>query len=544
MESFSIVIWVDPNIDNPENSRYVKDLQNYKYINVKCFKQVKSAIYEIKKIQFEETIIILSGKLYFDFIEQFKENIKEINIIPKFIIFSSKLDKLPNDKKENSFYISGGFKDNFSDIKKYILKCFNEISSNIDNEGHLTIELIDKAENLLLPILYKSLIDKPQYDEINIFNEKMYSHYSKESKNFKKLLNSILSTREIPIELLTKYYARMYRADFYNDDNNFHSNMNKDLRENKYNLNNIYLPYIKTLYEGIKLKSFPLASNQTLYRGSFLLTSEIEKIKNYLGNRNQNLFGLFAFSREFLSFYKEKKIVENYFKNTNNYNVYFSKVLFILEKNNNIDYNLSTHIDIENISFQNEKEVLFLPFSSFEIKEIKDNNSNNIKGYEIKLSYLDKYLKVNDNSKINIENIIPETEFKKQIIQSGLIKPEQINNYKNLILKYKQYKNQINNKNQISNNQINNNQINNNDTQIINMHINKINEINYNKNNISQIGAKTQIVKKNKNNKSKLLNNINYIIGILNITEDDINKKIQVINSYEELKRNGNFDVK
>jgi len=49
--------------------------------------------------------------------------------------------------------------------------------------------------------------------------------------------------------------------------------------------------------------------------------------------------------------------------------------LYILEKNDNLGYNLSNHGDIEKISyFPDEKEVLFFPFSSFEIKEIKEIN--------------------------------------------------------------------------------------------------------------------------------------------------------------------------
>ena len=44
----------------------------------------------------------------------------------------------------------------------------------------------------------------------------------------------------------------------------------------------------------------------------------------------------------------------------------------INKKDDNIGYNLSTHGDIEKISFiPNEREVLFFPFSSFEIKDIK-----------------------------------------------------------------------------------------------------------------------------------------------------------------------------
>ena len=45
--------------------------------------------------------------------------------------------------------------------------------------------------------------------------------------------------------------------------------------------------------------------------------------------------------------------------------------MFLLEKENNIDYNLATHSDKGELSYYEEKEVLFFPFSSFEIKEIK-----------------------------------------------------------------------------------------------------------------------------------------------------------------------------
>ena len=514
--SISYVIWVDPSIDNGENKRYAKDLENYSYLKVKCFKDIKNAIGEIKKIKFQETNIILSGKIYSDFIDKFQENIKDISIIPKFFIFSKKFDKSQINYMD-PFYVSGGIHDIFPEIKKDILNLFNGINSNIEKEGQLTIEYIDVKEKLLLPILFKSLIDEIPYEQIKNFNETIYQNYSKESKNFNKLLQLIKSSGKIPIELLSKYYARMYTAESYNEDNIFHFNTNRDLRENK---NNIYLPYIKTLYEGIKLKSFPLASNQTLYRGAFLSTDEIDTIKRFLENKNNNgLLGAFAFSREFLSFYKDKNIVEQFFKNITSNNYFLKKVLFILEKEKNIDYKLSTHVDIEKISFKNEKEVLFLPFSSFEIKEI---NIINEKGYEIKLSYLDKYLKELDKSIINSENNIPETQFKKQIIESGLIKPEQITNYKNLFIKYAQYENHINGE---QNN------------------YDKFNKKDQYKD-ISQIGAKTTIIKKKKKNILNINNQDNYITGLINITEDDINKKIQIINSYDELKRNGNPDIK
>ena len=101
------------------------------------------------------------------------------------------------------------------------------------------------------------------------------------------------------------------------------------------------------------------------------------------------------------------------------------KVLFKLINDNNEGYNLSTHGDIEKISFfPDEREVLFFPFSSFEIKDIKEVYNGNENIYEIKLLYLGKYLKdiENDKNIIINENKIPDNEFKKQLYESGLIK--------------------------------------------------------------------------------------------------------------------------
>ena len=255
---------------------------------------------------------------------------------------------------------------------------------NRDDEGHLTFEYIDCEEKLYYPILYKALIDSTKIDNIDLFTSKIYNKYKNNSNKIKNLLNSIENIQNIPVELLSKYYARLYTAESDNNNNNFYSDINKDLRENK---KDNYLSYIKILYEGIKTKSLPLGSNNILYRGTRLLNKEIEIIKKYIKNKKEGLPSAIVFSKTFLSFSKDNKIAENFLKNQKNNNE-LNKVLFILEKDNNIDYNLSTHADIEKISFYpNEKEVLFFPFSSFEIKEIKKVNDR----YEIKLLYLGKY---------------------------------------------------------------------------------------------------------------------------------------------------------
>ena len=81
-----------------------------------------------------------------------------------------------------------------------------------------------------------------------------------------------------------------------------------------------------------------------------------------------------------------------------------------------------------------KKKYYFFPFSSFEIKEIKKVNDR----YEIKLLYLGKYIKELEKKKNN-NNIIPNSEFKKQIIESGLIKIVD-NTPKNILNNYNDYK--------------------------------------------------------------------------------------------------------
>ena len=95
-----------------------------------------------------------------------------------------------------------------------------------------------------------------------------------------------------------------------------------------------------------------------------------------------------------------------------------SKVLYILQKDKNMDYDLSTHGDIEKMSFIPwEKEVLFFPFSSFEIQEINKLEKDKKIIYEIKLLYLGKYLPElkNDENLINKAKNLPDSEFKRQI---------------------------------------------------------------------------------------------------------------------------------
>ena len=62
------------------------------------------------------------------------------------------------------------------------------------------------------------------------YTTELYNEYSNYSDKVKKLLGSIISIPNIPIEILSKYYARLFTAN---------SNFHKDLGLNK--KKNIYL---------------------------------------------------------------------------------------------------------------------------------------------------------------------------------------------------------------------------------------------------------------------------------------------------------------
>ena len=297
---------------------------------------------------------------------------------------------------------------------------------DIIEEDQLTFEYIDCKEKLVLPLFYKSLIEITHTDNIEKFTEYLYNKYSS-YKEINTLLNSIKYISDIPIELLSKYYARLYtiESDFYKD-------INKELRRKE---KDKYLSYIKLLYEGVKLTSLPLSSNSILYRGSKISNEEIIKIKGFLKNEIKNLPRAIVFSKSFLSFSKDKNVAEQ-FLDRNNINGNLSKVLYIIEKDDNW-FNLSTQFDIGNISISPKKgEVLFFPFSSFEIKEINEKIYNNENIYEIKLLYLGKYAKDIEN----IDKKVPDSKFRKEMIESGLIPKKKMKKTKKIIQHYKKFK--------------------------------------------------------------------------------------------------------
>ena len=84
------IVWLDRYSDGGEITEYVSQIKSFVYSNIKCLKAINDSINYLKKIKFIDTIVIVSGSLYFPFIKEFKINMNDIYIIQKIIIFNSK----------------------------------------------------------------------------------------------------------------------------------------------------------------------------------------------------------------------------------------------------------------------------------------------------------------------------------------------------------------------------------------------------------------------------------------------------------------------
>ena len=297
----SKVIWIDPKIDNIENISYINELKTKYSANIETYKNSEDAIFYMKKIKFEEIKIIINSSNYSQFVKLFKENIINMYFAPKIIVFTNNISRFheinPGYDNIDIFYKYGGITSIFEEVKKFLvddpeknIKGDNILKKyNPANEVQLTFEYIDCREKLLLPMFFKTLISSIKNENINMYTNSLYNTYSKDSKDIKILLDTIISMKNIPIEILSKYYARLYTIE-----SNFYRNLNKELGLNQ--IKN-YLSFIKVLYEGVKLKALPLASDIILYRGSKISNQEITKINNYLKNKKPYLPSSIVFSR-------------------------------------------------------------------------------------------------------------------------------------------------------------------------------------------------------------------------------------------------------
>ena len=426
------VVWIDQNNDKSENKGYLmKYSGELKEFSFSLVTSVKEGYSLLGKFSFELIYVILSGRLAEEFLDVYEENLQNMTSLTLNIIFCfdgkyHKSKKYANDP----FYNPGGvvteFKDviNFLKMDKYN-KDINLEKKNIKgkydyyNGNEKSFIFISKTlANLSLPIILKKFSSRfLNEDLLEKFKQFLFNNYY---ENFKKieLIKIINSNIKIPFYLFSKIFLRLYTMEspFYRD-------LNKSLRNGNFSDFN---QFIFTLYYGLNRKIIEDCHDCYLYRFSNITKKEYDSIKNSSCR--------IVLAETFLSFSKDIKVAKHFILRKDNPNI--KRIFFVVNpvSEKNI---IVTNIDVKNISyFPCEKEVVFLPFSGFEIINIEEGAEYTT----IYLNYLNKYEKkvidyIDARSKDKVEDFLKklvtesQTSIFKDVISDKSIKL--IDDYRN-----------------------------------------------------------------------------------------------------------------
>ena len=445
------VIWIDKNVKSIENQMFLEILEggikNAKFYPVESIEQafdlIKNKQEEVtllngnkqmsKIFQYRLFYVIVSGSLSNDFFNEYVKTTKEYTILSANIIFCSDEAK----HRFNAYYLD----DFLNPGRVYNEKSFDKIIDyiNRDESTFLNDSILMESRKIYKPckrsygnvFFNASNISDIAYPFFfgQLINSTLINEY--ELEGFQKFLldyypqlkDLIIPSREkkisIPYYLLAKFYLNMYTY----EDAGFFKNMNFDLTNDKFD---IYRIYIFLLYDALNKKSIKSYS-KNLYRGGVLSLKEFENLEavlkqNEIAKKNikkGEISTCLYNCKMFLSFSKSENVAKRFIGSGNKDLI---PVLFEVEgldekDMGNNDFFIS-NLDLENISEYNEEEVLFLPFSCFEIVSIKDEEImvfEKIKVKRITLNYLYKY---KTSLYKYIEGIKDETKFENFLNQA------------------------------------------------------------------------------------------------------------------------------
>ena len=181
-----LIIWIDKNIKNEENQKYVKDLNsdnntqlnnginaNDKLLNfrknlndlkkdVQEFTDLNNAFDAIKEIRFIDTIIIVSGSYLVEFIKKFKHNLNQIYIIPKIIVFTGRNRQFEAEVLQDKFY-SGLIITLYSKLKSIITFYKEKNNKLLTGNTQLTNNQYTESINIFMPIKTMDDLKLPKY---------------------------------------------------------------------------------------------------------------------------------------------------------------------------------------------------------------------------------------------------------------------------------------------------------------------------------------------------------------------------------------------
>ena len=393
------IIWIDQNVNNLENKHtlkyFKKELKdNYDIIT---FESVSETFNLLKKLEnvfkFKLLYVIVSGRLAEEFFNNYAEKVIDMNILCASIIycFNDSFHKKKNYYRD-SFLNPGGIVSTPEKVVEYIKKIENkpkiiQINQNSQDYKKESFGFIyNYAENLseiILPLIIshflksylitKKDLEQTENNFLSMFGEKIIDYiYPQKEKKI-----------SIPLHILAKYYARLYTVEC-----DFYKRLNKDLSNKHFDL---YRTYIFLLYNGIHKKTLKNYCSSKLYRGAALTMAEYQSIKKYLEIKKNNIdknSAVLYYLKNFASF-SEERAAKHFLLNSisiNNENKDLINIEYIIDENMDENFFVA-NLDLENLSNYPEKEVLFLPLSCFEIYSIEEMKNYSI----IRLRYLTKY---------------------------------------------------------------------------------------------------------------------------------------------------------
>ena len=427
--SKTLIIWIDEEINKNENKKkYQKKLDTFKDIEFECFDEIYKGIEFIKKIKFKKTIIITSGTLFPEIDKQLKNCSNELYFVPNIIIFTENKEKYIR-KSHNShiitapFYNISGALESAEEIEEFLKKSVNDYSSEFkpnDNDKYNNEELkflsITNKNELFLPIYYIDYFKIATEEEINTFNDKIFNQ-NKNITPISFLFSQLAENKKIPLSILSKYWIRAYSSH-----TNFSEKMNEKLSKKDYT---DYLPIIQKLYEAVD-DCHLISDTSKLYKGMMVDSNNWKPFLDNFKETENDLPSAILYGETFFSFYKDEDSIKKL--RVKNENDIGNKIFInlILEKPYNYRFVRNNAIINEELSyFDKDDEILFFPFSCFEIKNIKKINDNE---YNIILNYLEKYTKLfNPMERKNFcKDNIPDDDYSKLIFDSGIINQELI----------------------------------------------------------------------------------------------------------------------
>ena len=397
------VIWIDKNIFNNENQGYKKIMEEKYGLYVHEYNDVQMGIKAIKDTEtYSPIFIITSGSIYPEFYKFFKDAVTYIKNLPVQIIFTSSRDNFlkqhKNDeigKQIGKFYNLGGVTDLFSQVEEFIkstnnklkdykVYCYYTYKSAQDFRGLQTFTYLYENESLSLPYFYKDILEQKhiEYEEISTLINFMLNNFGNEK--ICELIKGMILFNDIPEPILSKFFARAYTLE-----SAFYGIMNQNLMQKNYK---VYSTYIKLLYKGIRNNSYRPKTDSDLYRGTKLEKFEIKKLQDILENKNSYKEVPIIYSTSFLSFSTDDQIAEKLGERRESSPENNTVIIKLRALDGRYeDQIMKTNAFLNQISaFHNENEVLFFPFSSFELVDVDELNGGTLITLDYSLRFKDR----------------------------------------------------------------------------------------------------------------------------------------------------------